>query len=120
MVALASEDYKLSAFAKIVPHPIVSRDGACTLSLELISLHGSRFIASGAGFTPNEEVDIESRTSGRVNHKKERVSPEGTLPLDVISHGAISSDFSARYLVKAVSCSPTVEYEWGEAALKRH
>src|SRR6185436_16230815 len=33
MVAIASDDYKLSAFAKIIPHPISSRDGACTLSL---------------------------------------------------------------------------------------
>ena len=29
MVALASDDYKLSAFAKVIPHPIVGRDGTC-------------------------------------------------------------------------------------------
>ena len=120
MVALASDDYKLSAFAKVIPHPIVGRDGTCAVHLELISLHGNRFVAAGEGFTPGVEVDIELRSSGRVTQRKERISAEGLLPLDVVSHGAISNDLSARYLVKARSCEPTVEYEWGEAALVRH
>lgn len=120
MVALVSEDYQLSAFAKVIPHPIAARDGACALSLELISLHGNRFVASGDGFKPGEEVDIEMRSSGRVIQKKQRISADGLLPLDVISHGEISPDSSARYLVKAPTCGPAIEYEWGDAALKRH
>jgi hypothetical protein len=119
MVALASDDHTLSAFAKIIPHPIAARDRACAVSLELISLHGNRFVASGEGFVPGEDVDIELRSSGRVTQKKQRISAQGLLPLDVVSHGAISTDLSARYLVKARSCEPVVEYEWGEAALKR-
>ena len=120
MVALASDDYKLSAFAKVIPHPIAGRDGACGVHLELISLHGNRFVATGEGFAPGEEVDIELRSSGRVTQKKDRISAEGLLALDVVSHGAISPDFSARYAVKSPSCGPVVEYEWGEAALVRH
>ncbi len=119
MVALASDDHKLSAFAKVIPHPIAVRDGACSVSLELISLHGNRFVASGIGFAPGEDVDIELHSSGRVTHRRQRVSAEGVLPLDVVSHGAISTDLSARYLVKALSCQPAIEYEWGKAALKR-
>jgi hypothetical protein len=120
MVALASDDYNLSAYAKVIPRPIAARDGACVVHVELISLHGNRFVASGDGFTPGEEVNIEMRSSGRVTQRKERISVEGLLPLDVVSHGAISTDFSARYEVKAPSCKPVVEYEWGEAALVRH
>ena len=120
MVALASDDYKLSAFAKVIPHPIVARDGACAVHLELISLHGNRFVASGDGFAPGEEVDIELRSSGRVTQRKERTSAEGLLPLDVVSHGAISTNSNARYEVKGPACKPVVEYEWGEAALVRH
>jgi len=119
MVALASDDHKLSAFAKVIPHPIAARDGACAVSLELISLHGNRFLASGAGFTPGEDVDVELRSAGRVTHRKQRVSAEGRLPSDVVSHGEISAVPTARYAVKALACGPAVEYEWGEAALKR-
>src|SRR6266849_740732 len=119
MVALASDDHKLSAFAKVIPHPIAARDGACAVSLELISLHGNRFLASGAGFTPGEDVDVELRSAGRVTHRKQRVSAAGRLPSDVVSHGEISAVLTARYAVKALACGPAVEYEWGEAALKR-
>ena len=119
MVALASDDHKLSAFAKVIPHPITARDRACAVSLELVSLQGNRFLVSGAGFAPGEDVDIELRSAGRVTHRKQRVSAEGRLPSDVVSHGGISADLSARYSVRALSCRPAVEYEWGEAALKR-
>ena len=120
MVALASEDHQLSAFAKVIPHPIVARDGACIVTLDLISLHGNRFVASGGGFKPGEDVDIEMRSSGRLIQKRQRISPEGFLPLDVVSHGAISTDYGARYTVKAASCAPEVSYSWGDAALVRH
>jgi len=119
MVALASDDHKQSAFAKIYPHPIAARDRACSLFLELISLHGSRFLASGAGFAPGEDVEIELRSAGRVTHRKQRISAEGLLPPDVVLHGGISADLGARYTVKALSCGPAIEYEWGEAAMKR-
>jgi len=119
MVALASEDHTLSAFAKVIPYPIAARDGSCTVSVELISLHGNRFVASGEGFVPGEDVDIEFRASGRVTQRRQRISSEGLLPLDVLSHGAISTDFGASYLVKARSCEPVVKYEWGDAALIR-
>jgi hypothetical protein len=120
IVALASDDYSLSAFAKVIPHPIAGRDGACAVHLELISLHGNRFIAAGEGFTPGEEVDIQLRSSGHETQRKQRISAEGLLPLDIVSHGAVSTDFSARYEVKSPSCKPIVRYEWGEAALVRH
>lgn len=119
MVALASDDHKLSAFAKVIPHPIAARDRACSMSLELISLHGNRFLASGTGFAPGEEVDIELRSAGQATHRKLRVSAEGFLPPDVVSHGGVSADLSASYAVKALSCGTAIEYEWGEPALRR-
>ena len=118
-VALASEDHKMAAFARVIPHPIISRDGACAVSLELISLYGNRFVASGVGFGGGEDVEIELRSAGQVTHRKQRVSADGRLPLEVISHGSIGVERVARYAVKALSCKPAVEYEWGEAALKR-
>jgi hypothetical protein len=119
-VAIASEDHKIAAFARVVPYPIEARDGACSISLELISLHGGRFIALGDGFPPGEDVDIESRASGTVSRRRERVPADGRLPLDVVTHGAIDGDAVARYAVKARGCSPVVEYRWGEAAVKDH
>src|SRR5262249_41994512 len=51
-VALVSADRTLTAFAKVIPRPITARDGPCTVTLELVSLRGQRFMAAGTGFTP--------------------------------------------------------------------
>ena len=74
-------------------------------------------MVSGEGFAPGDEVVIESRAAGRVTQKRQRVSSDGRLRPDVISHGAIGGDRSARYAVRGRACAVTVEYEWGEPAL---
>jgi hypothetical protein len=118
-VAIVSVDQTLKAFAKTIPYPITASDGACSVSLELVSQRGERFLASGVGFFPGEQVVIESQYSGRVTSKRERVAAPGTLSPDVISHAATGSDRSARYTVKGHSCKVVVDYEWGERALVR-
>ena len=117
-VAIASEDHKTAAFARVIPHPIAARDGACSLSVELISLHGNRFIAIASGFPPGQDVDVESRASGTTSRKRQRVDADGTLPLDVLEHGTVAADAVARYSIKASACAPAVEYRWGQSALK--
>ena len=116
-VAIASDDHKVAAFARVVPYPIAMRDGSCSLSLELISLHGNRFVATGAGFMPGEEVAIESHASGSIMRKRERIDADGRLPPDVVMHGD-AANTPARYVVKARSCAPGVQYHWGEPALE--
>jgi hypothetical protein len=118
-VALASVDQTLTALAKVIPYPITARDGACTVSLELASRRGDRFVTSGAGFDPGDEVITESRYAERMIRKRWRISPEGLLPPDVILHGASGTDHSARYAVKARSCDVVIEYEWSKPALSR-
>jgi hypothetical protein len=119
-VTLASEDRTITAFTKVVPRPMVARDGPCSVSLKLVSHRGERFLASGAGFVPGEDAVIESRYAGRVNKKQRRVSAEGRLPPDLVSHATVGPDRNARYAVKGRSCEVTVEYEWGDAAFRRY
>ena len=118
-VALVSADRAFRAFAKVIPYPITARDGPCTVSLELVSHRGERFVASGAGFAPGTDVLTELRYAGRVIQKQRQISPEGLLPPDILSHGASSLDHSARYAVKGPTCEVVVGYEWGEPALSR-
>jgi hypothetical protein len=117
--ALVSSDRAVRIFAKTVPYPITADDGTCKLSLELSSHLGDRFAASGKGFPPGEDVLTQLQYSGRLIQKQSRISLEGMLPPDLISHRAISADRGASYTVKARSCEVSVEYSWGEAALIR-
>ena len=116
-VAVASADRAVTSFAKVIPRPIVARDGPCAVWLELVSHRGDRFLVSGSGFASGDDVSIESRYSGRVNKKLQRVSADGLLPAELISHAAIGEDRSAVYSVKGRNCEITLAYWWGEPAL---
>jgi hypothetical protein len=116
-IALVSADRRLSAYAKVVPYPIVARDGDCVLTLELVSRRGLRFLASGTGFPPGDEVTTESIYAGRSVQQRRHVSSEGRLEAQVISHASTDADRSARYGVRSRRCAVAIDYEWGEAAL---
>jgi hypothetical protein len=118
-VALVSADRSFAAFARTIPYPITNSDGACSISLELLSKRGDRFFVTGSGFAPGEDVMTESRFDGRIEQKRKRIPLDGLLPKHVISHAAIGTDRSARYMVKSRTCEVAVDYDWGEAALVR-
>ncbi len=119
-VALVSIDRKVKAFARVIPRPIVARDGPCTVFLELASARGERFVATGTGFVAGDDVAIESAFSGQVSRRRSRISPDGLLQPDDIALAPIGSDRHARYSVKGRSCEVTLEYDWGAPALQRH
>jgi hypothetical protein len=118
-VALVSSDRAIRLFARVVPHPLVATQGGCKLSLELASHLGDRFLASGSGFPPGEEVQTEQSYSGRQIRKPLRASAEGTLASDPITHRPVGVDRGARYTVKARTCEVSISYDWGEPALIR-
>jgi hypothetical protein len=118
-VALVSADQAIMAFAKAVPRPIAARQGACGLSLELVSRRGDRFLAAGQGFAPGEPVVVELRQERGTTEKHVRALADGRLPPDVITHGTAATDPHARYSVKGRACEVTVDYAWGEPALAR-
>jgi hypothetical protein len=115
-VALISADKTIAAFARVVPRPIAAKVGACAVSLELVSRRGDRFVASGSGFAPGEEVTIESHDSGEAIRKRQRVGADGRLPADEIWHHSGGSH-DARYEVKGSTCAVAVSYRWGEPTL---
>jgi hypothetical protein len=123
-VAIVGRDRKVVAYAKVIPHPIIGREGPCEVSLELASHRGERFIVSGTGFVPGEDVLTELKYSGGVIRKTRHALADGRLPQEVIVHGtgARPSETSrrdrlSRYLVRGRLCEVVVEYEWGQQVL---
>ena len=118
-VALVSVDRGIRAFGAVIPRPIISRSGICMVQLELVSYTGNRFVATGAGFPPGGEVTIESVYAGRIIEKRQTISSEGRLPLEIISHETIGTEHSATYRVRGQSCEVAIDYPWGARALAR-
>jgi hypothetical protein len=114
-VALVSADYAMLGVAKVMPHPIAARNGACGVSLELASRRGDRFIVAAQGFEPGEPLVVELQQATGTTQKRVSMPPRGgRMPLDVISHGA-GSEHRARYTLKGRACEVAVDYTWGEA-----
>jgi hypothetical protein len=118
-VALVSTGRDVRTFAAVIPRPMISRSGACIVQLELISYNGDRFVATGAGFAPGEEVTVESKLPGRTLEKRQRIAADGRLPTDVIVQDALPANARARYAVTAPSCQVAIDYDWGKHALVR-
>jgi len=118
-LALVSADRSIRIFARAVPYPITASGGGCRLSLELASHLGDRFIASGSGFPPGETVATEQRYSGRSIARRNRVSPEGLLTPELLTHRDLGADRGGRYTAKSSACEVSLEYDWGEPALTR-
>jgi len=119
-VAIASEDLRLTAFARVIPRPIIARDGACAVSLELASRRADRFVASGSGFVPGEEVTTELTYAGQDVRARRRISMDGRLLPEALSYAAAGADPRARYSVAGRACRITIDYQWGEAGLDRN
>jgi hypothetical protein len=118
-VALVSVDRGIRAFSAVIPRPIISRSGTCMVQLELVSYRGDRFVATGAGFAPGGEVTIESVYASRIIEKRQTISSEGRLPLEIISHETIGTEHRAMYRVRGQLCEVAIDYAWGARALAR-
>jgi hypothetical protein len=118
-VAIASADRSIMAFDRIIPYPLLVQNGTCLISLELLTKRGDRFLVTGTGFSPGDEVLTEAKFDGRVEQRRRRISVDGLLPRHIISHAAIGTSRTASYTVKGRSCEVAVDYDWGEPALIR-
>ncbi len=118
-IAIATADRSVSAFAQVIPQPIAVQSSGCSVSLQLFSPRGDRFLVTGSGFVPSENSFTELKTEGRIEQKLRKISADGQLPTHVISHGAVGSNSNAQYSVKGRLCRVTIDYDWGPAALIR-
>ncbi len=120
-IFLATEDRRIAASARVIPLPMVARDGRCALTLELVSHRGQRFLATTTGFVPGADALVELTYGGRVHQTRRRVTADGQLPPDLVSLASVTpGDYRARYSVTAGTCGVALEYGWGKAAFERY
>ncbi len=117
--ALISTDQTMQAFARVVLFPIEARDGQCLLSVQLGSREGDLFLVMGEGFEPEEEVATESQSEGEVVKGRSRPSREGKFATVVAPAVVGRRSGRASFTASGKGCSPTVDYEWGPAALRK-
>lgn len=116
-VAIASIDRSISAFTRIIPYPIVAKNGSCSISLERVSARDDRFLVTGSGFVPADTAMSELSYGSRIERKARRITPDGSLIAHVIVHSVIGPGGNSRYMVRTQHCETIVYYRFGEQAL---
>jgi hypothetical protein len=113
-LGVIATDDSVRAFAHAVPFPIEAADGACHLSVEMITPDGLTFGALLSGFEAGAELQTIS-ISG-----KERLNGTATNGgAIVLLPGIAGKDAgTASLTVAGGGCRVSVNYDWGRAATK--
>lgn len=118
-LSLLDSERNVRAFIRVVPFPIVSAgDGPCRLWVELASPAGDLFSILGNGFNPSEEVRTVSQSETSIFENTRRVTPQGDFKAAVLPMVPGKVSGNAEYRVTGQSCTASVQYAWGSAALQ--
>lgn len=116
--ALASDDWKLQAFAEAVPFPIEQISNGCKLSVETSAPDYTAVILRGSGFQPDEALtfDVASGTEG--SKQQVLATPEGTYTAVIAPTVKGQKSGKASASITSPKCSVAVQFPWGEGSYK--
>jgi hypothetical protein len=118
VIALMTEDKSVVAYGKVIPYPIIANQGNSRIWVELMASTGEFFTVYGAGFEPNEELEITSNSAGEVAKFKSKTDANGRFT-NLLLPAVVSKESGlVTYTVVAKAVTLTVSFEWGPPALR--
>ena len=112
--AFSTLDGKRSAFATVVPRPVVATVPGCgTLEARLADPEARVVTILGSGFAPNVELAIESERGKEKLPAKVPTDEQGTF-VGIVTFQGRGGD--ASYTARTGACEITLPYHWGRAA----
>ncbi|MGB6828907.1 MAG: hypothetical protein WBE41_12750 [Terracidiphilus sp.] len=116
--AVVSADGTVRAYAHTYPFPITAQDGKCTLVVELEDTKITSFVIRATGFDPGEVVKSSSSFGNDATVGTQEASSQGEFVAALRADLPGKSSGSATFAATGNSCHPTVNFDWGKAALK--
>jgi len=102
------------ATTSIIPEPIESHDGPCSLSvMRLTSLFEVGYLRA-MGFTPNSFIDLDGISFGERHIAPLKTDDKGTAEWLLLPFVAGHSHGTTKMKVSGASCSPSLKFNWGE------
>jgi hypothetical protein len=116
-VGLIATDSTVKAFTKIVPFPIEAKDKSCRVWAELVDPDGKIFTVSGEGFPANAELSTASRSEGEAMSETVKTGDAGDFFIILLPSVIGKQSGTVTYTASGKTCTVTLSFNWGRAAL---
>jgi hypothetical protein len=117
-LGLVSDDAATAVYAEAFPYPLETHTDSLSLHLELARADGKQFAVVGEGYPPGAEVGVTIRSDDRSTGYKMKVPAEGRFRIVVYPQVADKRTGFASITVEHAKRKLTLDWPWGEGALK--
>jgi hypothetical protein len=111
-IALVNGDSRAAII--IVPNPIFSKDGGCTLEVVRLTPRFELAYFAGSGYPPNAEVTFNSESYGEKRNLKTTADEKGAIRFAELPFVAGHSSGTMKIAATGMACSPSMKFNWGQ------
>ncbi|HVO82216.1 MAG TPA: hypothetical protein VMT28_15885 [Terriglobales bacterium] len=113
---LVSDDGQLQAFARVIPFPIQTSNGACHLSAEMEAPNYAAVAFVGSGFLPGEQLTVKTHSENEGGENKAVAAPDGTSRNLVLPFVKGKASGEIKFEIRASGCTIALEIPWGQGS----
>ena len=111
--ALISADQKSKIFFSVVPDPIVTKDGSCSLELVRLSPGFELVLIRARGFAAGESVAFHTQSYDEMHDVSVKASPQGEFWAPLTPFVAGRKSGMSNVTAKGSKCAPALSFNWG-------
>ena len=111
--ALISADRRSRVFFSIVPDPIITKDGACSLELVRLSPGYELVLIRAKGFPANDNVAFHTQSYDEVHNVSVKTNPQGEFWAPLTPFVTGKQNGTTNVSANGSKCAPTLSFNWG-------
>jgi hypothetical protein len=113
---LVSDDAKYRVFGQVVPFPIATTSGPCSISATMMGPGYSMVYIVVTGLPPKEEIQIHQRSGNEGGESKVTTAADGSYKVTVLPFVKGQASGKLTFAITAKVCSVGIEVPWGQGS----
>lgn len=114
--AVISNDAKYRVFGEVVPFPIATTSGPCSISATMLGPNYSAVYIVVSGLSPKEEIRIRQRSGNEGGDSKATAASDGSYRVTVFPFVKRQQSGKLAFSVTAKACGVDLAIPWGEGS----
>ena len=113
-LGLVSADGATKVFATVVPIPLRGEDRGCSVEATLLTPGAELVLIEGLGFTPNNDITMDSESEGERHTANGKADPDGRYTIAILPYKQGIARGTTKVQLKSAKCAPSVNVLWGQ------